>query len=282
MSFFGWFKSAPKPNNDRIALANDVRVGDPKDAAARAAEASAAERRKDERARLRELLFKVVRESMVRVGVLSSSFKFKVLATDPRGKKFIVMMDLSRDFGGEVSQLAEIEKLICQSAKARYNIVVSAVYWRAEDVAPSRQPDSAAQPAPVATASAPAVAPTPAVAASAPVVTASAPGVAAPAAGINAATSPGAPRRGYEPVLADEISALKQALAAGAALAANAGRVAAGGQPAQKLTGYETTEIIESELPDTRLPDTEIPETELLDDEPAYPALSATQYGELR
>ena len=73
-----------------------------------------------------------------------------------------------------------------------------------------------------------------------------------------------------------------QALAAGAALAANAGRVAAGGPPARKLTGYETTEIIESELPDTRLPDTEIAETELLDDEPTYPALSATQYGELR
>ena len=262
MSFFGWFKSAAKPNNDPIALTRDARFGDPKDAAARSAEASAAERRKDERARLRELLFKVVRESMVRVGVLSSSFKFKVLATDPRGKKFIVMMDLSRDFGGEVSQLAEIEKLICQSAKARYNIVVSAVYWRAEDVAPSRQPDSAVHPAPG--------------------VTTSAPAVAAPAAEVDASTSPGAPRRGYEPVLADEINALKQALAAGAALAANAGRVAAGGQPARKLTGYETTEIIESELPDTRLPDTEIAETELLDDEPTYPALSATQYGELR
>ena len=272
MSFFGWFKSAPKPNNDPIALARDARFGDPKDAATRAAEASAAERRKDERARQRELLFKVVRESMVRVGVLSSSFKFKVLATDPRGKRFIVMMDLSRDFGGEVSQLAEIEKLICQSAKARYNIAVSAVYWRAEEVTPSRQPDSAVHPAPAATASA----------ASAPAVTASAPGVAAQAVEVHASTSPGAPQRTYEPVLADEISALKQALAAGAALAANAGRVAAGGPPARKLTGYETTEIIESELPDTRLPDTEIAETELLDDEPTYPALSATQYGELR
>ena len=276
MSFFGWLKSAPKPNNDPIALARDARFGDPKDAAARAAEASAAERRKDERARQRELLFKVVRESMVRVGVLSSSFKFKVLATDPRGKKFIVMMDLSRDFGGEVSQLAEIEKLICQSAKARYNIAVSAVYWRAEEVTPSRQPDSAVHPAPAATASASASA------ASAPAVTASAPGVAAQAVEVHASTSPGAPQRAYEPVLADEISALKQALAAGAALAANAGRVAAGGPPARKLTGYETTEIIESELPDTRLPDTEIAETELLDDEPTYPALSATQYGELR
>lgn len=270
MSFFGWFKNAPKPNNDPIGLARDARFGGPKDAAARPAEASAAERRKDERARQRELLFKVVRESMVRVGVLSSSFKFKVLATDPRGKKFIVMMDLSRDFGGEVSQLAEIEKLICQSAKARYNVVVSAVYWRAEEGASSQQSDTAAHtaPAPVTSAA---------------VVAASAPGAAAPAtAEVTAPATPGAPRRGHEPVLAEEISALKQALAAGAALAANAGRVASGGQPARKLTGYETTEIIESELPDTRLPETEIADTELLDDEPTYPALSATQYGELR
>ena len=93
MSFFGWFKSAPQsPKSPLLAPARDARPGDPKDAAARAAEADIAERRKNERARLRELLYKVVRESMVRVGVLSSSFKFKVLATDPRGRKFIVMM----------------------------------------------------------------------------------------------------------------------------------------------------------------------------------------------
>ncbi len=266
MSIFGWFKSAAKPNNDPVAFARDARFNDPKDAAVRAAEASAAERRKDERARLRELLFKAVRESMVRVGVLSSSFKFKVLATDPRGKKFIVMMDLSRDFGGEVSQLAEIEKLICQSAKAHYNIVVSAVYWRAEDVTSSRQIGTASDgetdkaTGPVATTATPVVATGP----NAPIA------------------NPGTQRRGYEPVLADEISALKQALAAGAATTVNAGQPAAAGQTARVLTGYETTEIIESELPDTRLPDTEIPETELLDDEPPYPALSPTQYGELR
>ena len=49
-----------------------------------------------------------------------------------------------------------------------------------------------------------------------------------------------------------------------------------------KLTGYEITEIIESELPDTQMHETEIAETEMLDDEAPYPALSPTQYGELR
>ena len=129
MSFFGWFKSTPQPARGQAAFPREAATGvrapaETKDAAVRAKEAATntAERRKNERSRLRELLYKVVRESMVRVGVLSSSFKFKVLATDPRGRKFIVMMDLSRDFGSEISQLAEIENLICQAAKARYNI----------------------------------------------------------------------------------------------------------------------------------------------------------------
>ena len=102
MSFFGWFKSTPQPARGQAAFPRDAATGvrapaEAKDAAVRAKEAATntAERRKNERSRLRELLYKVVRESMVRVGVLSSSFKFKVLATDPRGRKFIVMMDLS-------------------------------------------------------------------------------------------------------------------------------------------------------------------------------------------
>ena len=45
------------------------------------------------------------------------------------------------------------------------------------------------------------------------------------------------------------------------------------------LTGFENTEIIESEMPDR---EHEIAETEMLDDEAPYPALSPTQYGELR
>ena len=43
------------------------------------------------------------------------------------------------------------------------------------------------------------------------------------------------------------------------------------------LTGFENTEIIESEMPEH-----EIAETEMLDDEATFPALSPTQYGDLR
>lgn len=88
------------------------------------------EQRRSERNARRELLFQVVRESMVRVGVLSSAFKFKVLALDQRGRTFLVMIDLSAEFAGETAKLAEIEALIAQSAKNRYELVVQAVYWR--------------------------------------------------------------------------------------------------------------------------------------------------------
>jgi hypothetical protein len=263
MSFFGWFKSTPQPARGQAAFPREAATGvrapaETKDAAVQVKEAATntAERRKNERSRLRELLYKVVRESMVRVGVLSSSFKFKVLATDPRGRKFIVMMDLSRDFGSEISQLAEIENLICQAAKARYNIVVSAVYWRAEDVTAANQPGDAS---------------------AGPKYRATLPAASEAVAESASLTPPPANRPAFEPVLAAEISALKQALAAGASPAAAGAQAQAGDPHAPKLTGFENTEIIES-----RLPDTEIAETEMLDDDPPYPALSPTQYGELR
>ena len=91
------------------------------------------EQRRSERNARRELLFQVVRESMVRVGVLSSAFKFKVLALDQRGQTFLVMIDLSAEFAGETDKLAEIESMISQSAKNRFDLAVQAVYWRFYD-----------------------------------------------------------------------------------------------------------------------------------------------------
>jgi hypothetical protein len=91
------------------------------------------EQRRNERNAQRELLFQVVRESMVRVGVLSSAFKFKVLALDQHGRTFMVMIDLSAEFAGETDKLSEIEALISQAAKTRHELVVQAVYWRFYD-----------------------------------------------------------------------------------------------------------------------------------------------------
>lgn len=89
--------------------------------------------RKNERMERRELLYTVVRDAMVRAGVLSASYKFKVLSLDQRGRQFLVMMDLAREYGGETVRLSEIEALIAQTAKTRYDILVTAVYWRIND-----------------------------------------------------------------------------------------------------------------------------------------------------
>ena len=86
--------------------------------------------RKNLRLERRELLYAVVRESMARVGVLSSSYKYKVLSLDPRGRQYLIMMDLPQELATETRRLAEIESAITQNAKARHDIVVKAVYWR--------------------------------------------------------------------------------------------------------------------------------------------------------
>jgi len=89
--------------------------------------------RKQERMDRRELLYGVVRESMTRAGVLSSSYKFKVLSLDPRGRQFLVMVDLAYGGGADTNRLAEIEAMVAQNAKARHDIMVTAVYWRANE-----------------------------------------------------------------------------------------------------------------------------------------------------
>ena len=86
--------------------------------------------RKTERIERREQLYSVVRDAMTRAGLLSASYKFKVLSLDPRGRQYLIMMDLSNQSAGDTDRLAEIESLIAQSAKSRHEILVTAVYWR--------------------------------------------------------------------------------------------------------------------------------------------------------
>ena len=86
--------------------------------------------RKGERLERREMLYAVVREAMIRAGVLSSTYKFKVLSLDSRGRQYLIMMDMARQYAGETARLAEIEGLIAQHAKTRHDILVTAVYWR--------------------------------------------------------------------------------------------------------------------------------------------------------
>jgi hypothetical protein len=200
----------------------------------------------------RELLYTAVRETMIRAGVLSASYKFKVLSLDPRGEQFMVMMDLSQEFGGQAERLAEIEVMIAQSAKSRYNIRVTAVYWRFNELVSVVRPGGAAPQA--------SHRPTPLQHAEAALAAAALPEPAM------VALKPAPVAHRYEPIQADEVAAFKQALAAASAQGVPA---AEGGAPSRStprsytlLTGFE---------------DTEMPDSPAL-----VPALSATQYGDLR
>ena len=100
-------------------------------------QAQAAVERKVLRLERRELLYAVIREAMARVGVLSSTYKYKVLSLDSRGNEYLVMMDLPQDLASHLDQLATIEETVMESARQRHRITVVAVYWRIHDLGKS-------------------------------------------------------------------------------------------------------------------------------------------------
>jgi hypothetical protein len=87
--------------------------------------------RRSRRILRREQLFAVVRESLIRGGVLSTSYDFKVLTLDPMGDTFLVLIDLalSAEFMSD-EYLLEIERWIQNSAESRHGMTVRSVYWR--------------------------------------------------------------------------------------------------------------------------------------------------------
>jgi hypothetical protein len=83
----------------------------------------------------REQLFSVVRESLIRAGVLSTSYEFKVLALDSSGDGFLVLVDLSLPADVMPDEyLLEIERWVQSSARSRHSMQVQAVYWRRQAV----------------------------------------------------------------------------------------------------------------------------------------------------
>lgn len=106
---------------------------------------SAEDRRKFRRQARREQMYVAIREAMTRAGVLSASYQFKVLSLDPDVDEFFAMMDLQWVAGSAPPQLGAIESLIVQSAKRRFGITVSAVYWRVHEVASIGKPPRQAE-----------------------------------------------------------------------------------------------------------------------------------------
>ncbi|MDD0839509.1 hypothetical protein PSQ40_13070 [Curvibacter sp. HBC61] len=206
---------------------------------------------KAERLQQRELLYTVVRDTMVRVGVLSSRYKFKVLSLDSHGRQFMVMMDVAPEVAADSVRLSEIEVLLAQTAKARHQILVTSVYWRANNQVSTGvlPPRGAGALSAVGSATEPAAPSFPSAVPAAP---------RAPAAQGHAA----APR--FEPIQAEEVAAFHRALAEmGAQAPALAQSVQSGPRLAGRLTGFE---------------DTEMPEDA---DDSRPQSLSTTQYGDL-
>ena len=294
MSFFSWLmgkSSAKRQLPQPLASSN---VGAPVSQSGRTHKPSAAPAAteqtavKNERMERRELLYIVVRDAMVCAGVLSASYKFKVLSLDPRGLQFLVMMDLAPEFGGETERLNEIETLIAQTAKARYGITVSAVYWRINElVAAGAVQKTAAAPAPPShlhpsTASgvrAPVSAPAPELAwPSAPSTapsTAPRPSRPAPLERPGVVAAPAAPAGAapvrlvvprFDPIEADEVAAFKQALASAAAA-----RAPAAATPGVPQRSGARRPPLTNDFADTVMPD----------QDSRAQSLSSTQYGEL-
>ncbi len=287
MSFFSWLLGKPAQKTGHgIEPLGDLRPGgmSPPAAVGRStpqpegAALPATAHSRNERMERREALYVVVRDAMVRAGVLSASYKFKVLALDPRGLQFLVMMDLAREYGSEAVRLSEIESLITQTAKTHHEITVTAVYWRINDqiaanipqkgVAPqgASLPLSPAAPMAASVAAGPALA---AVAAPAPLTGA---GTAhAPAAPPILKPAPETPVRlvapRFDPIEADEVAAFKRALATAAA--ARVPVAAAPGVPLRsgaRRGGPQGLDFADTEMPDQ---------------DSRSQSLGSTQYGDL-
>ncbi len=203
--------------------------------------------RKNQRLERRELLYAVVRESMARVGMLSSSYKYKVLSLDSRGSQYLIMMDLPKEMAGHIGQLAEIEEVVTQNARQRHKIEVTAVYWRINELGKVAMP-VLRKPRPESdlgvSLSTPTSRETRADEMSVPLVS-------------------GDRKRRFEPIRPDEVNAFRQALASG-----NKDRPAGAARP------------LAAEFAPTEFPPTEFEETRTEEGVDRLP-LSRTQYGDL-
>jgi hypothetical protein len=276
MSLFSWMftanKSARDPESSGLSRIEPTRPAAKQAGKDGAADNGQPANRKSERMARRELLYAVVREAMTRAGVLSASYKFKVLSLDARGRQFLVMVDLARNYGGETARLAEIEALIAQGAKSRYDILVSAVYWRMNEHVAVGDPNAQLQQR--------AGNPPPAALDSEPAGTDSQPAVLESAPTPLEAVAEPRKRSRYDPIQADEVAAFKKALANGAAHPAAAAAAAVGVPHGAKAKAFDGSSRHgpQSYTLLTGFEDTELPDA--LDRR--SPVLSGTQYGELK
>lgn len=85
----------------------------------------------------RDLLYEAIRVTLQAHGILSASYKFKVVRNDKRGHQYSVMIDLSTDFlhnpEGRPERLVALGHAIARNALARYGLGVAGVYWQVNE-----------------------------------------------------------------------------------------------------------------------------------------------------
>jgi len=85
----------------------------------------------------RKMLYEALTVTMQAHGILSASYRFRVVRNDRRGHQYSVLVDLSTDFlhnrEGRPAQLVVLGAAITKNAAARYGIMVAGVYWQVND-----------------------------------------------------------------------------------------------------------------------------------------------------
>lgn len=264
MSLFGWLFPTAKINQ---RAPGPLTVTPVRGRSARASQ-SGPPTHQAARLQRREQLYGVVREAMARAGVLSADYAFKVLMLDTQGERFIVMLDVAKEYSANVGLWSDTEAWITRSAQIRLGIEVKSVYWR---VNPRLRYSAGAQGAPVST-------PAPLASGPAALTSSPAPLTATPASA-PAPLAPPAPRKkvvpldgrtdaaAFDPIDATEMAAFRQALAKARARASEA--------RATRLPPSATS----AETPDSGFADTVMPDEQ---ERQRPDALSSTMYGEPR
>jgi hypothetical protein len=167
-------------------------------------------------------LYATLRASLLRVGILEASYKFKVLALDQGARQFLVMIDLASSVQHNPALLMRVEASIAEQAKLRYDLEVPAVYWRTVE-----------QPGPIPAASAGSAPETDPVEASRPE---NAEKKSTPDGVLD-----GRSRQGHEPIQTEEILAFKRALSVTAGPPSGTGPLH---RYSPLVTGYEDTQVV--------------------------------------
>lgn len=91
----------------------------------------------------RELLDRVIRESLLALEVAAGMYRLRTMPLDARHHRFVAMIDVGRHFqprrAGRAWDDPETELWIRKCAYERFGLLLEAIYWRTGDaLAPSR------------------------------------------------------------------------------------------------------------------------------------------------